>query len=358
MRDVPTVGYAGLGNHHAEPYLQTLETLPVRVSCACAPTVRGSPTVDSLPDVPTYDDVETLLDAEQPDILWVSLPNRDTPAAIEAATDRGIDVFTEKPAGRTAADLRPVAERVSERDALVCPAYVWRGHPTAREIRVRATADFFGPVRHVAARYAASKLRYRDTDHYLFDPAASRGGILQWLGVHWLDLIPWLLSDPITTVRARTSDPVDPTVAGDVAVEDGATVEFETAGGASGSLQCGYYLREDRYDTELVVYGEAGRAQWNPLGRHFGFEGTTSLELEALDGSWPSCPSRTLTYEYEPAPGYGGAWGREYVKTFLAARRGEAEPTATLADAVSVLEVLDAAYRSADTGGWVSVGDK
>lgn len=355
MTTPPTVGYVGLGNHHAGPYLQTLATLPVTVTCASAPTVDGVPDVPGLPDVPVYDDLEALLDAEHVDVVWLSLPNRETPRAIETAAARGVDVFTEKPAARTAADLRAVVERVRACDATVCPAYVWRAHPIARELRSRAEAGFFGTVRQVETRYVASKLRHRDVDHYLFDRAASRGGVVQWLGVHWLDLVPWILGEQIVAVRARTTSPVDPAVGAAVDVEDGATVEFETESGAMGTLSCGYYLREGRYDTTIRVYGEDGHCQWTPMGPKFGFTGTTSVELTATDGDWPSTPTRTLEYEYDPAPGYAGSWGREFVGEFLAARQGSTPLPATLAEALAVLELLDAVYEAADTGSWVSV---
>lgn len=59
-----------------------------------------------LPDAPVYDDAVSLFKA----------------AEIDTATARGVDVFTEKPAARTTDELRPVLERVRDREAMVCPA--------------------------------------------------------------------------------------------------------------------------------------------------------------------------------------------------------------------------------------------
>ncbi|WP_254534004.1 Gfo/Idh/MocA family protein [Natrinema gelatinilyticum] len=355
MSELPAVGYVGLHNHHASPYLKTLATLPVEVICACAPTAEGAPDLEALPDVPVYDDPESLLEAVDVDILWLTLPNRDAPAVIDAATERGVDVFTEKPAARTADDLSPVAERVCDREATVCPAYVWRGHPIARDVRKRAREGFFGTPRAVEARYIASALRHRDASHYLFDAEASRGGILQWLGIHWLDLVPWLLNDPIVAVNAQVAEPTDPTLEPAPDVEDGTTVQFRSESGALGTLQCGYYLREGRYDADLRIYGDEGRCSWDPLGRTFGFDGETRLELEDGGDEWPSTPTRTIVHEYDPVPGYGGSWGREYVRRFLAAREGNGAPPADLSDALTVLQILDAAYESAEAGEWVRV---
>ena len=344
MSETTTVGYLGLDHHHAAPYLQSLARLPVEVTCAAEPD--ESFTVDSVDPLPTdatlYRDYEALLDAEDVDVAWITLSNRETPDVVRAAAERGIDVYAEKPMARTAADLEPVVDAVERHGVTLAASYPWRGHPVARELRSRAAAGFFGDVRGLFARFVASGLEHRDTDHYLFDAGASRGGILQWLGVHWIDLVPWILDDPIvrvTATEAHGSDAVD--------VEDGMNLLFETASGALGTLQSGYYLREGQYDTAVEIYGTAGRASWDPMGRTFGFDGSTTLELDSGDDSWASSPHRTISYDYEPTPGYGGRWGLEFMQAFLDARTGDGRVGADLDDALRVLRVLDAAYESA-----------
>lgn len=349
---VENVGYVGLNHHHAEPYLESIAELPATLAAACEPDeVFPTDEVSGLGDVPLYRDPVALLDDEDPDVLWVTLSNRDAPAVVEAAVERGVDVYTEKPVARTAADLEPVVDIVDECDASVCVAYTWRGHPASRELRSRATEGFFGDVRSVSARFLASQLSYRDTDHFLFDRDASRGGIVQWLGVHWLDLLPWVLDDPIARVNAtltRGTRAVD--------VEDGAVVQLEFASGTVGSLECGYYLREGRYETELSITGMHGRASWDPMGDYFGFDDETTVEFESPLEEYASTPRRRLTYEYDPAPGYGGGYGLDFMGQFLAARTaGDLDAPADLRDALTVLRVLDAVYESADAGTWVDV---
>jgi predicted dehydrogenase len=343
------VGYVGLDHHHAVPYLDSLARLDAEVVSACEPSsVDPDPVLDAAGiDVPTYDDLGAMLDAEAVDVAWLTLPNGATPGAIEATVEAGVDVFTEKPAARTAAELAPVIERVRPADVSVGVSYPWRGHPVARDLRERAADGFYGDVRSFESRFYASRVAYRDPDHYLFDPGASRGGILQWLGVHWLDLLPWLLDDPIEGVYARTATgaPVD--------VEDGVALTVETASGVLGTLQAGYYLREERYDTYVGVQGSAGRSAWDPIGDRFGFDGETTLELEAEH--WTDTPCREITYEYDPGAGYGGTWGTEFIGEFLEAFDEGREPPVTLTDARVVLGVLDAAYASAERDRWVAV---
>jgi len=348
-----SIGYVGLDHHHRAPYLDSIAQLDECEVVATADIYGDTAKTvgaDSLVSLPHYDSTASLLANEEIDVAWVTLANKDTPAAIEAALDVGVDVYTEKPGARTAADLEPIADRIRAADEMtVCFSYTWRAHPIAREIRTRAGADFFGDIRGFDLRFIASQLSTRATDHYLFDWDASRGGIVQWLGVHWIDLLPWLLDDSIARINAsmiHSDDAVD--------VEDGATLQIELdESGALGTHTMGYYLREGRYDTEIKIYGREGRCTWDPMGETFGFDGETTLRLDS--NNWPATPVREATYEYESAPGYGGKWGRSFFEQFLAARNGESEVPADINDALCVLRVLDAAYESSTEGGWVSV---
>ena len=345
------VGYIGLDHHHRAPYLDSIEQLDVElIAAADSDATPESLGVDRLVGLPFFSDPVELLDVADIDLVWVTLSNRETPAVVEAAIERGIDVFTEKPVARTAADLEPVVERARDTDATVGVSYIWRAHPISRQLRELAAGGFFGEVRGFDLRFVASKLATRNTDHYLFDREASRGGIVQWLGVHWIDLLPWLLDDPIVRVNATVTASTP-----GVDVEDGATVQLETESGAVGSHTCGYYLREGRYDTQISVYGDDGRGSWDPMGETFGFEGETVLELDSVCEDWVSTPCRRIAHEYQPTPGYGGRWGLQFFEQFLAARHGEASVPADLDDALEVLRVLDAVYESAEMGDWVTV---
>ncbi|UHQ98557.1 Gfo/Idh/MocA family oxidoreductase (plasmid) [Natrinema zhouii] len=345
------IGYVGLDHHHAEPYLRTLETASATVTSACEPNPEfDAASVSALGDVPVYGTLEELLSSEPLDAAFVTLSNRETPAAIERALDAGVDVYTEKPAARTAAELEPLVSRADRSDSTVCVSYPWQFHPITDELRTLIDDGFFGDVRSFDARYVASQLRFRDTSHFLFDEDASRGGILQWLGIHWLQLFAWLLDERITRVNASTTAGTD-----GVEVEDAATLQLETAAGTLGTLQCGYYLGEGLYDTHLEIYGSDGRSSWDPMGREFGFDGETTLELDDASGDWASTPHRTITHEYEPETGYGGSWGKAFVEAFFDACSSDGEAPVTLGDALDVLHVLDAAYESAETDEWVTV---
>jgi predicted dehydrogenase len=344
------IGYIGLDHHHREPYLATIRQLDAEVTAVADPQHRAETIgADSLTDVPHYGDAVTLLEEAAVDVLWVTLSNRDTPSVIRAAVDRNIDVVTEKPAARTAAEFEPVADAVTESDATVGVAYAWRGHPFAVKLSEHVERGVFGTVRSFDLRFVASQLAARNTDHYLFERAASRGGIVQWLGVHWIDLLPWILDDPIVRVNARMRSDTP-----GVDIEEGSVLQFETASGAIGSLTCGYYLGEGRYDTEVKIYGSRATTSWDPMGETFGFDGETELRVTSIDDDGGPTTTRHV-HEYQPVPGYGGEWGLSFFKQFLDACEGRAPNPAGVDDAVRVLRVLDAAYESDRTNEWVPV---
>ncbi|WP_330633432.1 Gfo/Idh/MocA family protein [Halocatena halophila] len=341
-----SVGYIGLDHHHREPYLETIRQLGLDVTA-----VAGDPDVDvSVSDQTNrYREYETLLAAEAVDLVWITASNRTTPAVIREAVKRDIDVFCEKPGARTTAELAAIAPDVYESDATVGFAYAWRGHPHSQQLRQLASDGFYGNLRAVDCRFVASRLATRDHTHYLYDPAQSRGGIVQWLGVHWIDLLGWILDERIETVAASLQYGTEA-----VEVEDGAIVQFETESGATGSLTCGYYLGDDRYDTHIDILGDRGRSQWEPISDTFAFEGDTTIELETNREWRPETPSQ-ITHEYTPANGYGGAWGKAFIEEFLAACDDSGTVPADIDDAIEVLSVLDAIYAAANSDRWVPV---
>lgn len=360
------IGYVGVDHLHRDPYFQLFDVVGADVTCVCEPneafdldTLEAmSERPDDLPtegldvgamlaDAAVYRDPLELLEREEVDLLWLALPNRDTPPVIEAAVEHGVHVMSEKPMARTAEELETAAELARERDVTVGVSYFNRGHPAVRELRDLAEEGFFGDVRTIDARFLASKLDFRDTSSFVYDDEASRGSALQWLGVHWVDHFMWVLDDPITRVNARSVSITD-----DVDIEDGMTLQFETETGATGTFQTGYYLGGTKKDTALNIYGSRGRA------RTSAWRGDpVTLDLHSYADEWMGAPERTIAYElsHERFPAWGDL-ALDFFGEFFESLTGETDPPADIEDAIRVLRVLDAAYESADTGRWVETG--
>lgn len=356
---VETIGYIGLNHSHRSLYLESLAELPVEITCVCEPDesfdVKRVEGID-IDDVTLYHDPVILLDEEQIDLAWVTLSNKMTTPVVEAAIERGVNVFSEKSLARTGNELEPVVEAAEDTDTNVGVSYFNRASPVYQELRDRREDGFFGDLRAFGANLFSNKLSTRlqsgQQPDYLYDPKEAGGGIVQWLGCHYLDLFEWILDDPIEQVNAQLSD----SDAG-ADIEDGATIQVETDSGAQGTLQLGYYLR--------AASGHRGDAVVGPDIEPMHIYGMDGAAVIAADGQtvrfgadtpeWDSAPVRTVSFERVDAPGYAGQAGLGYIGEFFDMCEGkDSDLVVTIDDELRVLRLIDAVYESAQTGEWIS----
>jgi predicted dehydrogenase len=365
---VTTVGYVGVDHHHRDPYFSMASGLDVEIAAVCEPgrrvdvenltamddrpdeiTTEGESIADLVGGAAVYEDPHELVAEADIDVVWITYRNDETPAIVDTAVDHGVHVVSEKPIARTADDLSRIAERATDAGVTVSPTFYYRKNPVAMDLRERVADGFFGDIWTVDGRFNASQLSYRNTDHYIYDRETSRGGALQWVGPHWVDIIPWVLDDPITRVNAQFHyvDEAD--------VDAGAVLQFETESGTLGTYHSGYYLSERGKDTHLGIYGTDAQALTPVHHDSLQHEPTIPLELTSDDPDWTAAPQRTIEYEFTYArfPAFGD-FVQDYFEAFFDGYEAGDVP-ATVDDAVQLLRVLDAAYDSAARDEWVEV---
>lgn len=366
------IGYIGVDHHHRDPYFAVASELDATVTAACEPgrrvdvddlaamderpdeiTTEGQNIADLVADASVYEDPHRLVAEADVDVAWITYRNDETPSIVETAVDNGVHVISEKPIARTADDLAAIAKRADESGVTVSPTLYYRTNPVAMDLRDRVEDGFFGDVWTVEGRFNASQLSFRDTTHYIYDQDTSRGGALQWIGPHWVDVMPWILDDPISRVNAQFHPATD----AHADVDAGAVIQFETRHGTLGTYHTGYYLSDRGKDTHLGLYGTDAQALTPLHHDSLQHEPTIPLELTAEDPDWSAAPKRTVEYEftYDRFP----AWG-DFVQDYFEAYFDGFETgdvPATVDDAVQLLRVLDAAYESAARDEWVTVSE-
>src|SRR5712692_9036615 len=234
MAGQATVVLDGLAHPHADMYLETLEALvevggvvlvepddTLRRAAASQTTkVRGS-----------YTDLESALKDPEATHVLVALPNDRTPAALVRATGAGKGVFTEKPGARSAAEFEPVLTALERRPVPFTIAYLNRWSPAVRQVRELFRAGAIGQLTSVELRMVTTQVGMRNPGSWLFRREAAGGGVLPWLGCHWLDALRFVTGEEIVRVQAELA-----TLSGEaIDVEDVAAISFRTAGGAVGS---------------------------------------------------------------------------------------------------------------------------
>jgi predicted dehydrogenase len=347
-----TVALVGLTHPHAEMYLETLEALD---------EVAGIVVVDEdeaarlrVPSAKVRARCVDLADAlEQPEVthVLVALPNDRTPATLVQAIEAGKGVFTEKPGARSATEFESVLAALARRPVPFTVAYLNRWSAPIRQVRDLFRAGAIGRLTSVELRMVTTQVAMRNPGSWLFQREVVGGGVLAWLGCHWLDALRYVTGDEIVRVQAELA-----TVGGEaVDVEDAAAVSFRTAGGAVGTLHAGYLLavgnpgyRNAGHDIAMTLRGTLGAITYTG-GRNEG-----PLLLESVAPEWASASRRSFQFTPTPSPGYGGRSGLDFFRAFLNAVPGEPTP-ADATDALRLLEVLDATYAAAESGQAVDV---
>lgn len=268
--------------------------------------------------------------------------------------EAGKHLMAEKPIGKSAADTERVVN-VAQRAGLqlgVC--YQNRSNPVIRDVRNLVAEKLLGPLISVEMRMITTQVQLRNPQHWLFNRAQAGGGILSWLGCHYIDMLRYITGDEIASVAAQVS-----TRSGEeIDVEDVATLSMRLRSGALASLHAGYmlarsgsgYHNKSGYDTYVGINGRLGRITWSSTGQ------PTEIRVETTHPDWASAPQRTLKYEYGASPAYGGVYGEQFMGDFIKAAQGCGSAPASGSDAFQVARVVDAAYESNRSGQRVELG--
>ncbi len=346
----------GLTHPHSLAHLKTLQLSEM---------VRGIVLYDDDPGVVTevhdsmgekvhgsYHDLDEMLEKESFEVAIADFQNHVNGALCLRLIEQGVHVISEKPISGSAAELSRVVDAASRFGVKLGVMYQNRYHPAAQEARRLVQEGIIGRATGCEARMITSQVKFRNPRHWLFDRRRAGGGILSWLGCHYIDLLRYVLDDDVVEVCA-----IADTLSGeDIDVEDVASLAFRFRGGAIGSLHAGYQLTMSipgyagaTYDNYVGFRGTEGRVFWNPVDR------PPVLHAESATADWQASPVRSFRYTLPELDCYGGAFGIAFLERFFRAVSGDGEPPATGEDALKVGRIIEAAYESSETGRRVAV---
>jgi len=291
--------------------------------------------------------LDSLLSAD--DVPWwlVCLRNDECPAVLMRAAEAGKGVLAEKPIGRSAAEVEPVVAAFRQAGCCLAGAFTNRYRAAARQARDLVADGRLGRITAAETRLHTSQVALRDPSHWLFDRAVSGGGILPWLGSHYLDLLRYILGQEVVSVTAQ----LDTLSGEDIDVEDTAVLTLRFGGGALATATFGYLMplsppgyHRGAYDTYLGIKGTAGQLSWEVFGPDQRLAVTSGCD------EWVGAPQREFRYTESPAEAYGGRAGLEFARACLRASQQGTAPPATGDDLLAVWRIIDAAYESHRTG--------
>ncbi|HVC34884.1 MAG TPA: Gfo/Idh/MocA family oxidoreductase [Chloroflexota bacterium] len=350
------VGMIGLTHPHSPGYLRTLDALDVVdgvVLCDPVAAAREQAAQQCRKAEQRHVDLESLLARSDVPIVLVALPTDRVPDVVTRAARAGKHVICEKPCARSADELRPVLAVLEEHRVQFTTCYLWRNNPAIQKMRELVRAGALGRLTSVELRMVTTQVRLRDPSHWLFKRDVAGGGILSWLGCHWLDLLRYLTGQEAVSVSAMVD-----TLSGEaIDVEDVASVNLRLSDGALASLYAGYLLPSGRpgyeaasYDQSIILRGTQGTLRFDKDGD----DQIVTLESSAV--GWQTAPRQAYRLSLPAHPAYGGVHGLAFLDDFIRrALGGEGQDLVSADDALRVLEILDAAYLSARSGRTVDV---
>ncbi len=187
-----TVAMVGLAHPHAGMWLETLDALnEVRGVVLCDPdaglradaVARWGKTVAAVPGLAAA--------LAHPGVTHalVAVPTAANPEVLTQVIDAGVHVLTEKPGARSALAFAPVQAALAHRPVSFAVAYINRLHPAILRMRDLFRAGAIGRLLTAEVRVVTTQPRFRDPAHWLFQREIAGGGIVSWLGCHWLDAV-------------------------------------------------------------------------------------------------------------------------------------------------------------------------
>ena len=129
---------------------------------------------------------------ERDDILFVvaALRNDLGPPIFTRALEAGKHLITDKPIGKTAVESEQIAAVARREQRKLGVFYQNRALPPIQDARRIIEQGLIGDLVSVEMRMVTTQVQVRNPQHWLFDNDKSGGGILSWLGCHYIDQIP------------------------------------------------------------------------------------------------------------------------------------------------------------------------
>jgi predicted dehydrogenase len=365
------IGYGQMGRIHAYAYRSIpifYDPLPFSLRLqAVADVVPGAAdkAVQQAGFARARTDWRAVVEDPEVDLIDICTPNADHLPVLEAAIAAGKDIYCEKPLCTNLDDARRIldaAERAGIRHQIVAE---YRFLPALMQARQLVEAGFVGDVFHFRGLYLHSG--YIDPQRpisWRLRREATGGGVLMDLGPHVLDMMRFLVGDArevsgsLATFFDRRPLAERPGEMGEVDVEDAAQAQFRFAGKGIGSLEVSRCATGSEDELRLEVHGSRGALAFNLMDPNWLYTYDATAPADARGFRRLATVQRYPAPAVAPAPKFAIGWTRAHIASqyaLLAAIAADRMPTPNFADAVAVHAHIDAIYRAAAAGGWVSV---
>jgi predicted dehydrogenase len=297
------------------------------------------------------------------DIMDICTPNMLHLEQVEQAVQRKLHIYCEKPLAMNFEEARAMAQMAREAGILTHVAFVLRYVPAIRQMKALLEAGRIGEILNFRGHMFHSG--YLDPDRpmsWRLRHSQSGGGAFADLGAHLIDLIHYLIGN-VAWVQAATrtyisSRPTSPGASEreKVDVDDWALCTMGLESGEMGVLEVTRMAAGAAEETALEIYGSQGALVFHisqpNLVRYYELNrkkwSLGSLDVPEFHGDRPSAqiwPSAKMSQGLMTDAHLASAYD-----FMLCVAEGKPS-SIDFATGLATQEVLEAAYRSAASGG-------
>lgn len=320
------VGIIGLAHVHAPGHIEQLKARSdVEITGAYDDDGQRGVQMSSRCGIEFYGRLEALL-AKKLDLVVIDSENSKHKEHVNAAAERGIHVFCEKPIGSSLRMALEIRDVVRKHGIHFTTGFNSRFNPEVIKLKELVQSGELGSVHMVRVRVAHSAAIDRWfggwSAWFASRNLAGGGGFLD-LGIHGADLLRFVLGDEAVEAQGFTNN-----VTGSYDVDDQGVGVIKFSAGALGILDAGWaQLVEHMPWAPLEVYGSRGSALRTWIG----------LMYYTRDKGW-----------IKPVPPQPLA--RSALDDIIEAVKTGRSPLITVEDAVKAQEIIEAVYISSAEG--------
>ena len=334
---VAVIGCGRISGHHCRSIVKA-EGIEMAAVCDLVPE-RAKAYSDEF-KVPAYTDYRKML-REIPgiDAVVIATPSgMHFEHAVEILRDFKKHVIVEKPTFLKPSQLNEAYALAHSLGLQIFPVFQNRHNAAVRRVLRGVRDGELGAVRVVAVRVRWCRpQRYYDMSPWR-GTFAQDGGALTNQGIHHVDLLRQFAGEPLRVSALMK------TLGAKIEVEDTVTGVIEFESGAVGTLEVTTAARPDDFEASISLVCEKGLAQ---IG------GIAVNELQIYTPAPADC--KTSSEDFSRCV-YGFGHEKLYQEISAFFHEGKAFSVAQ-DDAFRTIRLLNAFYRSAESGGWANADD-
>jgi len=324
---VALIGAGFIADYHARA-LQKLENVST-TAVAALPLTAAQKFAEKYGIPEATDQALSLVDRKDIDAVVIGTPNQYHAPFAQAFLENGKDAFIEKPLAMNSAEGEKITRLSQKNRRVVMVGHMWRFDTEVNFIKKVVNG------RHLGQIFKTKGFGIHENwgpDGWFTQKKLAGGGALADMGVHAIDTVRYLLDEPLPLeVYAKLS-----TRFGNYDVDDTGIVMITWDNGCTSVIESGWWHpHADGPEAATRLFGTKGYASLFPTRLKF--------TMADVPGEFnPPMPDREehcdqIIYDRQ-------------MDHFVSCIRSRKEPKPGLREGMTVLKILDAAYKSSDSG--------